>query len=176
MDEYGERCESVPAQLRSARENNDFTLGVESQRSHFPDFAAHRDCSAVEAAPAARRGPRAEHCTRFCPAKGLARLFTNLCDQDHRPAAMFCAILRESFVGERMEKPSLLTAVGKLAIAGEQAGFSIEQMIELLNEGLSVETLLDLISWRLQTIHEEATAPPACSSGWIVSKCQQLSN
>jgi hypothetical protein len=132
--------------------------------------------SAVEAAPAARRGPRAEHCTRFCPAKGLARLFTNLCDQDHRPAAKFCAILRESFVGERMEKPSLLTAVGKLAIAGEQAGFSIEQMIELLNEGLSVETLLDLISWRLQTIQEEATAPPACSSGWIVSKCQQLSN
>jgi len=51
-----------------------------------------------------------------------------------------------------MEKPSLLTAVGKLAIAGEQAGFKIEQMIELLNEGLSVETLLDLIYWRLQTM------------------------
>lgn len=79
-------------------------------------------------------------------------------------------------MGERMEKPSLLTAGGKLAIAGEQAGFSIEQMIELLNEGLSVETLLDLISWRLQEVRP-ATASPACSSGWIVSsKCQQLSN
>ena len=72
-----------------------------------------------------------------------------------------------------METPSLLTAVGKLAIAGEQAGFKIEQMIELLNEGLSVETLLDLISWRLQEV-QQATAPPACSSGWIASpKCQQ---
>jgi hypothetical protein len=75
-----------------------------------------------------------------------------------------------------MGSPSLATAVGKLAIAGEQAGFKIEQMIELLNEGLSVETLLDLISWRLQTM-QEWMAPPARSSGWIVSpKCQQLSN
>jgi hypothetical protein len=75
-----------------------------------------------------------------------------------------------------MEKPSLLTAVSKLAIAGEQAGFSIEQMIELLNQGLSVETLLNLISWRLQEV-QRATAPPACPSGWIVSpKCQQLAN
>ena len=32
-----------------------------------------------------------------------------------------------------MEKPSLLAAVGKLAIAGQQAGFSLEQMIELLD-------------------------------------------
>lgn len=78
-------------------------------------------------------------------------------------------------MGERMEKPSSLTAVGKLAIAGEQAGFKIEQMIELLNGGLSVEALLDLISWRLQTM-QEVTARPV-SSGWIVSpKCQQLSN
>jgi hypothetical protein len=66
-----------------------------------------------------------------------------------------------------MEKPLLVTAVGKLAIAGEQAGFSVEQMIELLDNGLSVETLLDLISWRLQ----DATKPmtqPHCSSGWVV--------
>jgi hypothetical protein len=66
-----------------------------------------------------------------------------------------------------MENPSLLRAVGELAIAGEQAGFSLEQMIELLNEGLSVETLLDLISWSL----EEARTPIASrarSSGWMV--------
>jgi hypothetical protein len=66
-----------------------------------------------------------------------------------------------------MERPSLVRAVGKLAIAGEQAGFSVEQMIALLNEGLTVETLLDLISWRL----EDATKPmirPPCSSGWVV--------
>ncbi len=68
-----------------------------------------------------------------------------------------------------MQKPSLSEAVGKLAIASEQAGFTLEQMIELLNEGLSVETLLDLISWRLEL--EEARKPiaaSACSSGWIM--------
>jgi hypothetical protein len=70
-------------------------------------------------------------------------------------------------MGSGMEKPSLLKAVGKLAIAGEQAGFTLEQMIELLNEGVTVETLLGLISWRL----EEARTPIASrarSSGWIV--------
>jgi hypothetical protein len=66
-----------------------------------------------------------------------------------------------------MEKPSLLAAVGNLAIAGEQAGFSLEQMIDLLNQGLSVETLLDLIFWRLEALRKP-TVRPACSSGWIV--------
>jgi len=63
-----------------------------------------------------------------------------------------------------MENPSLLSAVGKLAIAGEQAGFTLEQMIELLNEGLSVENLLDLISWRLAET-ETPLASRARSSG-----------
>jgi hypothetical protein len=66
-----------------------------------------------------------------------------------------------------MEKPSLVAAIGKLAIAGEQTGFSLEQMIELLDHGLSVETLLDLISWRLEPLRKPS-AQPACSSGWIV--------
>lgn len=66
-----------------------------------------------------------------------------------------------------MERPSLLRAVGKLAIGGEQAGFSLEQMIELLKEGLSVETLLDLISWRLEEARKPIT-PPTCFSGWIM--------
>jgi hypothetical protein len=48
-----------------------------------------------------------------------------------------------------MENPSLVLVISKLAIAGEQAGFTLEQMIELLNDGLSVATLLDLIAWRL---------------------------
>ena len=50
-----------------------------------------------------------------------------------------------------MENSSLVSAIGKLAIAGEQAGFSVEQMIQLLNEGLAVETLLDLIALRHRT-------------------------
>ncbi len=49
-----------------------------------------------------------------------------------------------------MARASLMIAIGKLAIAGEQAGFTIEQMIDLLNCGLPVETLLELIAWRLE--------------------------
>ena len=66
-----------------------------------------------------------------------------------------------------MEKASLSAAVGNLAIAGEQAGFSLEQMIDLLNQGLSVETLLDLISAGLEALRKP-TVSSACSSGWIV--------
>lgn len=55
--------------------------------------------------------------------------------------------------------------MGKLAVAGEQAGFSVEQMIQLLNRGLTVETLLDLISWRCQ-IPNPVTPPP--SAHWVV--------
>lgn len=49
-----------------------------------------------------------------------------------------------------MARGSLMTAIGKLAVAGEQAGFTIEQMIDLLNSGLAVGTLLELIAWRLE--------------------------
>ena len=48
-----------------------------------------------------------------------------------------------------MENPSLVLAISKLAAAGEQAGFTLEQMIDLLDAGLEVETLLDLICMRL---------------------------
>jgi hypothetical protein len=58
-------------------------------------------------------------------------------------------------------------AVGKLAIAGEQAGFSLEQMIELLDAGLNVETLFELITWRLVEVRKPP-AQPTCSSGWMV--------
>jgi len=64
-----------------------------------------------------------------------------------------------------MDNPSLVSAIGKLAIAGEQAGFSVEQMIRLLDEGLTVETLLDLISWRLGYSHR--TSATGGSSTWI---------
>lgn len=44
---------------------------------------------------------------------------------------------------------ALVGAIRKLVLAGEQAGFSLEEMIELLNTGMSVEALLDLICNRL---------------------------
>lgn len=54
-----------------------------------------------------------------------------------------------------MEKPSLATSVCKLAMAGEQAGFTVEQMIRLLNAGITVETLLDIIERRLSDVVPE---------------------
>jgi hypothetical protein len=40
---------------------------------------------------------------------------------------------------------STVQAVYKLAMAGEQAGFTLEQMIQILNAKVSVETLLNWI-------------------------------
>jgi hypothetical protein len=66
-----------------------------------------------------------------------------------------------------MRKPSLEIAIEKLAIAGEQVGFTVEQMIQLLSMGLSVETLLELIAWRLETMHQPLAAATSLSC-WIV--------
>jgi hypothetical protein len=48
-----------------------------------------------------------------------------------------------------MISPSRVNAVQKMAFDGEQTGLSIEQMIQLLNSGMSVVALLDLIVCRL---------------------------
>ena len=61
-----------------------------------------------------------------------------------------------------MEHP-IMTAVEKLVLAGERAGFSVEEMIQLLQTGATVETLLQLIEWRL--------SPPMVephSSRWVM--------
>jgi len=68
-----------------------------------------------------------------------------------------------------MEKSSLLTAVSKLAMFGERAGFSLERMIQLLNTGVSVHTLLQLIAQRLDDDARKPVAAPTCSSSrWIM--------
>ena len=53
-------------------------------------------------------------------------------------------------LGANMENQSRVNAIRKLAVVGEQAGFSLEQMIELLNSGMDVVALLDVITWRLE--------------------------
>jgi hypothetical protein len=66
-----------------------------------------------------------------------------------------------------MENSSLVLAITKLAAAGEQAGFTLEQMIGLLDAGLEVETLMELICWRLHGV----PLPPVASgssSCWVV--------
>jgi len=63
-----------------------------------------------------------------------------------------------------MQQPTLIRAVEKLAQAGEQAGFSVEDLIRMLNAGLTVETLLDIIGRNLQPLSPE----PLRSSHWVI--------
>ena len=62
-----------------------------------------------------------------------------------------------------MEEPTIMRAIEKLALAGEQAGFSIDEMIELLNKGVTVGSLLRLIELRLNPAEVEPR-----SSLWIM--------
>ena len=62
-----------------------------------------------------------------------------------------------------MERESLVIAISKLAVAGEQAGFSLEQMIQLLDSGLTVEILIELIAWRFE--HPRRLSVSSC---WAV--------
>jgi hypothetical protein len=68
--------------------------------------------------------------------------------------------------GATMDERKLLSGVEKLAVAGQQAGFSIEQMIGFLSAGMAVATLLDLISWRLE--QPQPMVPVLSSSHWVV--------
>lgn len=49
-----------------------------------------------------------------------------------------------------MQQPTLRRAIERLAEAGERAGFSVEDLIRMLNAGLTVETLLDIIGGCLE--------------------------
>lgn len=63
-----------------------------------------------------------------------------------------------------MEHPVLARAIEKFAAAGEKAGFSVEQIIQILNAGVGVETLLDIIERMLV-----GQPNPQCgSSRWIM--------
>jgi hypothetical protein len=57
-----------------------------------------------------------------------------------------------------MEQPVLMRTIEKLARAGEQVGISVEDMISILNAGISVEVLLDLIELHLQASREETSS------------------
>lgn len=65
-----------------------------------------------------------------------------------------------------MQNAALLSGISKLAIAGEQAGFTVEQMIDLLNAGLGVGDLIDVIAWRLE--QPGHLAPVLSASSWVV--------
>jgi hypothetical protein len=63
-----------------------------------------------------------------------------------------------------MEHPVLARAIEKFAAAGEKAGFTVEQMIQILNAGVGVETLLDIIE---RTLAGQSN-PQRVSSRWIM--------
>jgi hypothetical protein len=66
-------------------------------------------------------------------------------------------------------EPPLLRAISKLAQAGEHAGFTIKEMILLLEAGLSVPDLIQLIELRIQTREEKLATPPVHpSSHWVM--------
>jgi hypothetical protein len=52
-----------------------------------------------------------------------------------------------------MENLLLSGAIDRPAIAGEAAGFTVEQMIRLLNNRISVTTLLGLMAARINHTH-----------------------
>ena len=49
-----------------------------------------------------------------------------------------------------MDNPVLISAIEKLQKLGNQAGFTTEELISVLNGGFTVEELLDLIQYRLE--------------------------
>ena len=63
-----------------------------------------------------------------------------------------------------MQHPVLARAIERLARVGEQAGISVEQMILILDSGLSVDDLLEIIDRSLQAPREETHR----SSRWIM--------
>jgi hypothetical protein len=63
-----------------------------------------------------------------------------------------------------MQQPALVRAVERLAKAGERAGFRVEDMIQMLNAGVTVEALLDIIERSLQAPQGNTGR----SSRWII--------
>ena len=66
-----------------------------------------------------------------------------------------------------MTKPSVAATVYKLALAGEQAGFTLEEMIAMLNTGITVQTLLGLIEVRLASRQWREMPAQDCSRHWV---------
>ena len=63
-----------------------------------------------------------------------------------------------------MQRPSTAQVVRELAIAGEEAGFNLEQLIELLIAAVGADALCHLVELRLV----EASPSPTRSSRWIM--------
>lgn len=68
-----------------------------------------------------------------------------------------------------VSKPAIETTAHKLALAGEQAGFTLEEMISMLDCGITMEILLGLIELRLASQKQpEKPIIEAHSSWWVM--------
>jgi len=84
-------------------------------------------------------------------------------DLNHRLAGPYSLAFPKR--GWEMATPSLENSICKLAMAGEQVGFSVEQMIWMLNAGVTLEGLLGLIEWRLRI---GVPANQKCPCRWVI--------
>jgi hypothetical protein len=67
-----------------------------------------------------------------------------------------------------MENTTIGRTICKIAVAGERAGFTVEQMIELLNNGLDVPTLVSMIEWKLNLRRAADTGPQGLQVGVLM--------
>ena len=88
------------------------------------------------------------------------------CDPNHRTPSQPDAMIRQRRSRWGYGQSFTRNSNRKVGDRREQAGFSVEQMIGFLNDGLTVETFLDLISWRLGQSHQ-GPATSGSPSTWI---------
>lgn len=93
--------------------------------------------------------------------------FALRCDANHSRQFRAMTSSTNFSVGCGMDKPSLVIAISKLAMAGEDAGFTVEQMIQLLDAGITVGGLLELISWRLDASRRSVLSSGS-SADWVM--------
>ena len=56
-----------------------------------------------------------------------------------------------------MEQPSLFSTVRKFALLAQEAGFSLDTMIQFLDAGVTMETLVRMVAMELQTpMHQQS--------------------
>jgi hypothetical protein len=67
-----------------------------------------------------------------------------------------------------MTTTTKVIAARKLALAGEAAGYSLDEMIQMLESGVAVETLLCLIEWRLRVQEKIGAVANGATSAQIM--------
>jgi hypothetical protein len=64
-----------------------------------------------------------------------------------------------------MDQLNLSRSIAKLATAGERAGLTVEQMIQLLQDGLGVDDLVSMIEWKLAYVGQKT--PTSSPHLWV---------